>query len=97
MAPVERTITFVFPDVPGCPCEGRNARLGMLLATTRATATVCDVAGAKPDAATVEALARLQLAARRYGSALLLRNAAPELLELVALMGLESVLAPEPG
>ena len=53
----------------------------------------CDVAGVDPDAVTVDALARLQLAARRLGSEVRLRNASAPLLELVALMGLTHVLA----
>ena len=53
------------------------------------TIDVCDV---DPDAVTVDALARLQLAARRLSCRLLLRNASPELLELVAFMGLADVL-----
>ena len=51
-----------------------------------------DVRGADPNAITVDALARLQLAARRLSCRLLLRNASPELLELVAFMGLAGVL-----
>ena len=53
----------------------------------------CDVAGIEPDAVTVDALARLQLAARRYGCQVRLRGASRELLELVAFMGLADVLA----
>jgi hypothetical protein len=41
---------------------------------------------------TVDALARLQLGARRHGCQVRLRNASTELLELVAFMGLENVL-----
>jgi anti-anti-sigma regulatory factor len=41
---------------------------------------------------TVEALARLQLAAQRTGCRIRLRNASPDLLEVVALMGLSDVL-----
>ena len=52
----------------------------------------CNVAGVEPDAVTVDALARLQLAARRYGCQVRLRNASDELLELVAFMGLLDVL-----
>jgi hypothetical protein len=52
----------------------------------------CDVRAAVPDAATVDALARLQLAARRHGCELSLRHATPELRALIALMGLEDVL-----
>ena len=53
----------------------------------------CDVAGVEPDAVTVDALARLQLAASRLGRRVRLCNASPELLQLVAFMGLEDVLA----
>jgi ABC-type transporter Mla MlaB component len=52
----------------------------------------CDVAGVEPDAVTVDALARLQLAARRSGCQVRLRNASEALLELVAFMGLGDVL-----
>jgi ABC-type transporter Mla MlaB component len=41
---------------------------------------------------TVDALARLQLAAGRLGCTVRLRNASPGLRELVALMGLDDVL-----
>ena len=51
-----------------------------------------DVRGVDPNAVTVDALARLQLAARRLSCRLLLRNASPELLELAAFMGLADVL-----
>jgi ABC-type transporter Mla MlaB component len=51
----------------------------------------CNVAGVEPDAVTVEALARLQLAARRRGCDVRLRNASRALLELVELMGLSNV------
>ena len=48
--------------------------------------------GVEPDAVTVDALARLQLAARRLGCQVRLRNASDELRELVAFMGLCDVL-----
>ena len=51
-----------------------------------------DVAGYEPDAVTVDALARVQLAARRHGFRMRLRHASSELLELVAFMGLADVL-----
>jgi ABC-type transporter Mla MlaB component len=54
---------------------------------------VCDVSGVEPDAVVVDALARLQLGARRTGCRVRLRNASPELLDLVAFMGLQDVLA----
>jgi hypothetical protein len=61
---------------------------------------LCDVSGAEPDAATVDALARLQLVARRGGRELRLVHASAELLRLVAFMGLAEVLpeaATRPG
>jgi anti-anti-sigma regulatory factor len=49
------------------------------------------------DAATVDALARLQLTAHRSGACLRLCNASPALLGLVEFMGLTEVLRVEPG
>jgi ABC-type transporter Mla MlaB component len=54
---------------------------------------VCDVgAVADPDAVTVDALARLQLTARRVGRRVQLRYACGELQELLVLTGLSDVL-----
>jgi ABC-type transporter Mla MlaB component len=50
------------------------------------------VDGVASDAVTVDALARLQLAARRHGCQVRLRGASMELRELVAFMGLRDVL-----
>jgi ABC-type transporter Mla MlaB component len=44
------------------------------------------------DAGTVDALARLQLTARRSGACVRLHNATPQLVELVGFMGLNEVL-----
>ena len=52
---------------------------------------------AQPDCAIVDALARLQLAARRRNRQVRLRNASPHLMELVALAGLAGVLPCEGG
>ncbi len=60
-------------------------------------AYVCDLSGARPTAATVDSLARLALLLRREGSRLVLRQASPELVELIAFMGLKEVLGVEPG
>ena len=75
-------------DLPGL-CD----RVCALLGESGAEVAFCDVAGVSPDAVTVDALARLQLAARRYGSEVRLRHASDELRELVALMGLADVFA----
>jgi ABC-type transporter Mla MlaB component len=75
-------------DLPGL-CE----RVCALLVTSDGVAVAyCDVSGVEPDAVTVDALARLQLAARRARCRVRLRNASQELLQLVAFMGLEDVL-----
>ena len=54
--------------------------------------TRCDVSGVEPDAVTVDALCRLQLAARRLRCRVQLVNASAELCELIAFMGLTDVL-----
>jgi ABC-type transporter Mla MlaB component len=51
-----------------------------------------DVAGLPADVATVETLARFELAGRRHGYTLRLRNAPAEMIELIALLGLADVL-----
>jgi ABC-type transporter Mla MlaB component len=56
----------------------------------------CDVGGIEPDAVCVDALARLQLAARRRGCCVRLENASGALLDLVELMGLTNVLPADP-
>jgi ABC-type transporter Mla MlaB component len=56
------------------------------------TVVFCDVQGFAADAVTVDALARLQLAARRHQCQVRLRGASNELRELVAFMGLQDVL-----
>jgi ABC-type transporter Mla MlaB component len=68
--------------------------LWMLLASSGATLALCDLRGVRADAAAVDALARLQLHARRHGCTLLLRSAPAELLALIELMGLRDVLLP---
>ena len=92
-APVPQTVVFAFEgplartDLP-LLC----AQIGVLLETTGAEVALCDVSAVESDAVSVDALARLQLAARRLSCRLLLGNASPELLELVAFMGLADVL-----
>jgi ABC-type transporter Mla MlaB component len=67
-------------------------RVCTLLHGSSAAVALCDVAGVEPDAVTIDALARLQLAARRIGCQVRLRNASDDLRELVGLMGLTDVL-----
>jgi ABC-type transporter Mla MlaB component len=74
------------------------AQLRLLANGGGAERVVCDVASLlQPDAGTVDALARLQLAARRLGYRLRLRRASAELQELLAFMGLQDALRLEPG
>ena len=55
---------------------------------------LCDVGALiDPDLATVDALARLQLTARRLGYGIRLLGACGELLELLALCGLDEVVS----
>ncbi|MGZ8691302.1 MAG: STAS domain-containing protein [Gaiellaceae bacterium] len=79
--PIART------DLPGL-CE----QVCALLETTGAHVALCDVRKVDPDAVSVDALARVQLAARRRGCKARLRGASSELLELLAFMGLCDVL-----
>ena len=74
-------------DLPGL-CN----RVCALLEGSDAGVAFCDVSGVDVDAVTVDALARLQLAAGRRGCQVRLRRASRELLALVAFMGLRDVL-----
>jgi ABC-type transporter Mla MlaB component len=79
--PIART------DIPAL-CEQACA----LIETTGADVALCDVSKVGPDAVSVDALARVQLAARRCGCQSRVRGASSELLELLAFMGLRDVL-----
>ena len=57
----------------------------------------CAVASARrPDLALVDALARAQLVARRSGGRIYLRDAAPELWELLEFVGLDGEMGRQP-
>jgi ABC-type transporter Mla MlaB component len=79
--PIERD------DVPGL-CD----RVCALLDQSDASIALCDVAGIAADLVTVDALARLQLAARRHRCLIRLRGASDQLRDLVVFMGLQDVL-----
>ena len=73
--------------------SGLCARLRGLLERSGAGVALCDVDElVKPDAVAIDALARLQLAARRAGGCVELRRAPPELLDLLAFAGLDGVV-----
>lgn len=75
-------------DIPVL-CE----RARLLLEGTDADRLVCNVGSIlDPDAVTVDALARLQLTARRLGRQVGLEHASPQLRGLLAFMGLSGVV-----
>ena len=79
--PIERA------DLPGL-CD----RVCALLQRARPEIAYCEVGGIDPDAVTVDALARLQLAGKRRACQIRLRGASDERPELVAFMGLADVI-----
>jgi hypothetical protein len=62
---------------------------------SRASTIVCDVGAVAPEAAAVDALARLQLNAQRLGLEIRLLHASSALQELIAFAGLDGVLRVE--
>jgi ABC-type transporter Mla MlaB component len=91
--PAPQTITFaVGGPIARDDLQGLCDRVCALLEASGACVALCDVSGVQPDAVTADALARLQLGARRHGCQVRLRNASGELLELLAFMGLRDVL-----
>lgn len=74
-------------DLPGL-----YTRICAQLAAAHGGTLVCDVAAVAVDAVAVEALARLQLGARRDGCRVHIANAPTELDELIQLFGLGEVL-----
>jgi anti-anti-sigma regulatory factor len=79
-------------DVPGLCAQLRH-----VLRASDAAVVVCDVAGLAANAVAVDALARMQLTARRLGGRIRLRNVSPELDELLSFAGLAEVLGRGPG
>ena len=87
-----RTIVLV---VEGRITPGDVARLchtaRLILEECAAERIVCDVSSVNVDAATVDALARLRLLARRLGRRIRFRHGSPELRALLRLTGLDGV------
>ena len=87
------TTVEVRPPLERADLPGLYARVCALLESAAGGATVlCEVGGVAPDAVAVDALARLQLAARQRGCAVRLSGASRELRALVRFMGLRDVL-----
>ena len=90
------TVTFaIWGPIARGDLPGLRDRVCALLSESGATFAVCDVAGVPVDAVTVDALARLQLAARRLSCRIALRHASDHLRDLVGFMGLSDVLVLE--
>ena len=93
VAPAPQTVLFAIDgpiartDLPRL-CD----QVCALLDRTDADIALCDVTEIESDAVSVDALARLQLAARRRGCQARVRGASSELLDLLAFMGLRDVL-----
>jgi len=92
------TLTFsVRGPIAEADLPGLCARVCALFSQERPAIAVCECTGVPADARTVDALARLQLAARRFDARVVLRGASSELAELVELLGLDDVLVAESG
>jgi ABC-type transporter Mla MlaB component len=88
-----QTVAFaVEGPIARADLSGLCRRVCALLEESGADIAFCDVSGVEPDWLTIDALARLQLAARRQGCQVRLRHASSELLELVDFLGLTAVL-----
>jgi ABC-type transporter Mla MlaB component len=91
--PQAGTITFeVRGPIARTDLPGLSERICRLLADSDPVVAFCEVGSVDPDAVTIDALARLQLAARRRGCQIRLRHASPALLQLLAFLGLADVL-----
>lgn len=90
------------PTAAGLTIRGRIDRADVaelcdrarpFLEAADADVIVCDVGAlVEPDASAIDALARMQLAARRLGRRICLSHASNELQDLIALMGLREVV-----
>ncbi len=91
--PKPSAITFAI-NGPIAPADlpGLCSRVCALLERSGAGLVYCDVRDLNADAVTVDALARLQLAAHRRACQVRLRGVSDELRGLVAFMGLQDVL-----
>jgi ABC-type transporter Mla MlaB component len=86
-------LTFVVNGpVVRADLPGLYQRVCCLLEGSAAVVAFCEVERVGADAVTVDALARLQLAAHRHGCQVRLRGASDELRELLGFMGLSAVL-----
>jgi ABC-type transporter Mla MlaB component len=72
-------------------------RLRLVINSSDGELIVCDVDALPANVRTIEALARLQLTARRHGRRIRLQRASRELQQLIEFVGLSEVLAVRPA
>ena len=93
--PRDAATLVVGPSIERADAPVLCRSLAALVAGCEGAVVECDLAAlARADAATVDALARLQLTARRAGCSIRLRNPSAEILALIDLIGLRDVLPP---
>ncbi len=90
--PASVTTWAIGPVIERADISVLCADLTALVRDSRASVIICDVERMAPDAVTVEALARLQLTARRLGRDIRICRASRRLRDLVAFVGLSDVL-----
>lgn len=91
--PAPQTIVFAIRGpIARANLSGLCERVCALLEHSGAAVALCDVRSVDADAVTIDALARLQVAARRHGCQVRLCHASSALHELLAFMGLRDVL-----
>jgi len=98
--PSERPTTVVFAvagPIARADLPAICGDVAALLEATGADVALCDVGALPADLVAIDALARIQLAARRKGRQVVLRHAADDLRDMLALVGLAGALRIEPG
>jgi ABC-type transporter Mla MlaB component len=92
-APAPQTVALAFGGpITRAHLPGLCEQVSSLLERSGAAVVLCDVAKADSDVVTVDALARVQLAARRHGCDTRIEGASSELVALLNLVGLRGVL-----
>jgi ABC-type transporter Mla MlaB component len=92
--PARRTISFAIRGpITRADLPGLSDRVCALLEVSGATVALCDVSEiVYVDGVTVDALARLQLAAKRHGCQVRFQHVSEPLRELLAFIGLADVI-----
>ena len=93
--PASTLVLEVWGPLARSDLTGLYARACALLSEREVEVVLCRVAGVAPDAVAVEALACLQLAARRRGAEVRLCGPSLAMREVVEFMGLAEVLLGE--